>query len=130
MIDQETRQRNNAQSAGKGPSEQMGIRALDLTNKFRKEQGKSPMLSWNQQLHDIAMTHCVNMATGKCPIGHDGFQQRNNAVKFYIRAFGENVAYNFGQADAVECAVIGWINSPGHRKNLLGDFNLCGIAVY
>ena len=76
------------------------------------------------------MTHCVNMATGKCPIGHDGFQQRNDAVKFYKRSFGENVAFNSGHSDAVYTAVDGWIHSPGHRKNLLGEFNCCGIAVY
>jgi uncharacterized protein YkwD len=27
-------------------------------------------------------------------------------------------------------AVNGWIKSPGHRKNLVGHFNLCGIGVY
>ncbi len=26
--------------------------------------------------------------------------------------------------------VNGWINSPGHRKNLLSLSNVCGIAVY
>ena len=49
---------------------------------------------------------------------------------FYVAAFGENVAMNKGQADAVQCAVDGWIKSPGHRKNLLGNFYYCGIAVY
>lgn len=32
LLDKETRERNNAQAAGKGQSEQWGIRALDLTN--------------------------------------------------------------------------------------------------
>jgi len=35
LLDKETRERNNAQAAGKGQSEQWGIRALDLTNQFR-----------------------------------------------------------------------------------------------
>lgn len=26
--------------------------------------------------------------------------------------------------------VDGWIESPGHRKNLLGDWNFCTIAGY
>jgi uncharacterized protein YkwD len=72
LLDKETRERNNAQAAGKGQSEQWGIRALDLTNQFR-QQNNLPALSWNQALHDIAMGHCVNMAEGRCPVGHDGF---------------------------------------------------------
>jgi len=32
IIDEQTRERNNASGAGKGQSEQWGIRALDLTN--------------------------------------------------------------------------------------------------
>jgi uncharacterized protein YkwD len=38
--------RNNAQGAGKGDSERMGVRALELTNNFRKAHGLSP-LTWN-----------------------------------------------------------------------------------
>lgn len=67
------RERNNAQAAGKGLSEQWGIRALDLTNQFRKKEMNKPCLSWNQELHNIAMGHCINMATGKVPFGHAGF---------------------------------------------------------
>jgi uncharacterized protein YkwD len=89
-----------------------------------------PALSWNQKLHDIATGHCVNMAEGRCPVGHDGFNLRHQQVTFYVRSFAENVAYNFGHPDPVQTAVTGWINSPGHRKNLLGNFNICGIAVY
>ena len=51
--------------------------------------------------HDIAMTHNVNMAEGKCPVGHDGFDLRSQKVSFFKRSFAENVAYNYGQADAV-----------------------------
>ena len=73
-IDKETRERNYAQNAGRGQSEQWGVRALDLTNKFRKSDSNLPALAWNQQLHDIAMTHSIDMATGKVPFGHEGFQ--------------------------------------------------------
>lgn len=41
------------------------------------------------------------MADGKVPIGHAGFDERNTKVPFYKRSFSENVAYNYGQADAV-----------------------------
>jgi uncharacterized protein YkwD len=70
------------------------------------------------------------MAKGVVPIGHAGFSERHAKVPFFVRSFAENVAYNYGMADPVEIAVNGWINSPGHRKNLLSNTNLCGIAVY
>lgn len=70
------------------------------------------------------------MATGVVPFSHDGFDQRAKEVPFFKRSFSENVAYNYGQADAVECAVIGWINSPGHRKNMLATGTCCGISIY
>jgi uncharacterized protein YkwD len=70
------------------------------------------------------------MAHGRVPFGHDGFQVRSQKVPFFKRAFAENVAYNMGMGDPVEVAVRGWINSPGHRKNMLSNCNLCGIGVY
>jgi uncharacterized protein YkwD len=40
-------------------------------------------------------------------------------VPFHVNSFSENVAYNMGVKNPSECAVDGWINSPGHRKNML-----------
>ena len=81
-------------------------------------------------MHDIALEHSINMADGKVPFGHQGFNDRMRKVPFYVQSFSENVAYNMGCADPVETAVRGWINSPGHRKNMLGRNTICGIAVY
>ena len=76
------------------------------------------------------MGHSKNMAEGKVPLGHDGFSERHKAVPFFTRSFSENVAFNYNCGDPVEVAVNGWINSPGHRKNMLSQSNICGIAVY
>lgn len=40
-----------------------------------------------------------------------------------------NLAYNGGVSDTARVAVEGWIKSPGHRKNLEGAFDLCGIGT-
>ncbi|CAJ1353524.1 unnamed protein product [Effrenium voratum] len=45
------------------------------------------------------------------------------------QTFNMNLAWNSGVADAARAAVEGWIKSPGHRKNLLGAFDLCGLGV-
>jgi uncharacterized protein YkwD len=70
--------RNNALGHGKSDSEKWGIRALDLTNKFRASkneghEGNKSALSWSKELHDIALEHSKNMAEGRVPFGHDGF---------------------------------------------------------
>ena len=36
----------------------------------------------------------------------------------------------YSQYSIAEMAVNGWINSPGHRKNLLSNTNSCAIATY
>jgi uncharacterized protein YkwD len=67
------------------------------------------------------------MLDGKVPLGHSGFQERSAKV---TQALGtaENVAYCAGVSDPVRTMMEGWIESPGHRRNLLGDFNAIGIA--
>lgn len=37
---------------------------------------------------------------------------------------------NSGSQDIAKVAVDGWIESPGHRKNLLGKSIFCGIGVH
>ena len=39
----------------------------------------------------------------------------------------ENLAYGELSAEAV---VKGWINSPGHKKNIEGNYTLTGIGTY
>ena len=72
MTDEDTLMRNKVSAVGKGESERMGVRALELINNFRKKNGMTP-LAWNQALHDIAIVHSKNMAEGKVAFGHDGF---------------------------------------------------------
>jgi len=106
----------------------LGRRAIDDTNIFRGQQHMPP-LRWSQALHDIAAEHARQMARGEMPFSHAGFSDRVARYPFPHLSAAENIAYNGGVADAAGVAVQGWINSPGHRKNLLGAFDLCGIGV-
>jgi uncharacterized protein YkwD len=74
------------------------LRALDLTNEFRKKQGLPPV-NWSQQLSNIGMVHSKNMAEMKVPFGHEGFNQRVSQITFPHRSVCENVAYCQGQSD-------------------------------
>eukprot|EP00439_Symbiodinium_sp_Y106_P073313 s472_g13.t2 len=103
-------------------------RALDETNIFRGSE-RMPPLKWCQGIADIAAEHARQMARGEMPFSHDGFSDRVSRYPIPHLSAAENLAYNSGVADTAGVAVQGWIKSPGHRKNLLGAFDLCGIGV-
>jgi uncharacterized protein YkwD len=101
---------------------------LRYTNEFRQSKGK-PTLVMEDIINRQAEKHARNMAKGKTPFGHQGFKDRVNAIKSetgFISSAAENVAY--GNMTAKE-VVQGWIKSPSHRKNLLGNYTHIGIGV-
>lgn len=107
----------------------IGRLALQYTNEFRVKNKLKP-LTWNQKVADLATEHSKNMAEGKVPFGHDGFHSR--VARYPSRAWGaaENVFMTSSNRQVARDAVNGWIKSPGHRKNLLGNYNTCAIGVY
>ena len=61
-------------------------------------------------------------------VNHDYFEQRSNNIIQVLGAerVGENIAYNYGTAEA---AMNAWLNSPGHKANIVGDYTHIGISV-
>jgi uncharacterized protein YkwD len=101
---------------------------LAQTNKFRKMKGL-PALILNDRLSAIAQRHSENMARGRVAFGHAGFAKRSREAEQSIRLIyscGENVAYGMRSANEV---MRGWKGSPGHRKNLLGNYKYIGIGI-
>jgi uncharacterized protein YkwD len=90
-----------------------------------------PALALNATISNVARTHSQNMASGRVPFGHQGFDARVRTLSrtFTYRRVGENVAYNRGYSDPAAVAVNGWLKSQGHLNNIVGDFNLTGIGV-
>lgn len=115
--------------AGDSAAIRIGKEALELTNKFRKEN-KLPPLVWHAALCTIGAQHSKNMAEHKVAFGHDGFQERIRQYPMAHRSAAENVAMSRGLSDVAQTAVNGWINSPGHRKNLVSRSEYCGIGCY
>lgn len=98
-------------------------------NCIRQAHGLKPLKKW-KQLSDCARAHSSNMANGKCPLGHDGFDKRMDQMKKVANmASGENVAYSYNYDKPVSCAVDGWMKSQGHKDNILGDFEETGVGV-
>lgn len=102
----------------------------DQVNAFRAEQNLPP-LTLDPRISEVARKHSEDMAAGRVEFGHAGFEGRVRSIARTIpyRSAAENVAYNQGYSAPVEQAVEGWIDSPGHRVNMEGQFNLTGIGV-
>ncbi|HET6252473.1 MAG TPA: CAP domain-containing protein [Puia sp.] len=101
---------------------------LFFVNEFRRSKGL-PSLEANSYISSVALGHSRDMLTGKSPFGHDGFRQRVDQIsgklgRLHVAA--ENVASGpMGAREVVD----GWLHSPGHRENIVGDFRLTGIGV-
>lgn len=102
----------------------------DQVNAFRAEQNLPP-LTLDPRISEIARQHSEDMAAGRVEFGHDRFEARVQTIARAIpyRSAAENVAYNQGYPDPIAQAVQGWIDSPGHRVNMEGQFNLSGVGV-
>jgi uncharacterized protein YkwD len=61
-------------------------------------------------------------------VDHNDFTSRSNNIIAVLGAkkVGENVAYNYRTSEA---AVKAWLDSPGHKENIEGDFTHFGLSV-
>jgi uncharacterized protein YkwD len=95
-------------------------------NAYRARQ-RLPALLWEARLAQQARQHSQAMLTHG--VGHAGFEQRLAAIGIPWSAAAENVAYSQGMPDPATHAVQDWLNSPGHRSNLVGPFTLTGVGA-
>lgn len=102
---------------------------LEQINQYRAERGLEPLVL-DPELCKQARQHSQEMAEQRS-MNHDGFDQRMATVSRSISYSNasENVAYNQGYPDPDNQAVTDWINSPEHRQNIEGAFNLTGIGI-
>jgi uncharacterized protein YkwD len=102
---------------------------LKLHNRARAK-AELPPLTLDPKLTAAAKRHALDMAEND-KMSHEGSdgsspQKRIEAAGYKGRATAENVAFGIRTAAG---AVQGWLDSPPHKKNLLGDYQDVGIAV-
>ena len=88
-----------------------------------------PELTLNANITQQARIHSQNMANGKVPFSHEGFEQRVTAIPLRYNGASENLALNQGYSNPASEAITGWLSSPGHLKNIHGHYDLTGIGV-
>ncbi len=101
---------------------------FEKINQYRVSK-KLPKLKLDSKISKQARIHSQNMAKHRVPFSHNGFAKRVDGISIRYKSASENVAFNFGYEDPVGEAVRGWIESPGHLKNIKGKYNLTGIGV-
>ncbi len=102
---------------------------IALTNQERQAQGLQP-LAENQFLDKAACQKAQDMVQNKyfahtSPQGIDPWYWFRQAGYQYANA-GENLAIDFYESEDLMRA---WVNSPSHRKNLLGNYSDIGLCV-
>lgn len=100
-------------------------------NDFRRSEGKAAFHR-DRDLDNLAQHHAEHMLKAK-KLSHDGYHLRLGAAESYfgIGMLRENVYWSLGRpkAELPGAIVNGWVNSPGHRRNLLAHTKECGIGV-
>lgn len=107
---------------------------LQHTNAQRQMQGL-PAVQPDEALARAARRHAAEMAE----LGYLAHQSprpenrilplRLNQAGALVQAMAENLAMLSRVPDIAAAAVSGWMDSPGHRRNLLGDFTHAGFGV-
>ena len=97
-----------------------------IINDYRVSVGKTPLqivnhISYKSQEHNLYMIE-------NNVVNHDYFESRANNIMQVLGAVkvGENIAYNYSTPNS---ALHAWLNSPGHKENLDGDYTHFGISI-
>ena len=108
-------------------------RIFQAINQVR-QQNRLPPLKWSAKIAEQARSHSERMAAKRFFSHEDpklgGPANRLSAAGIAWRLCGENIFEENGQADPVRSAIRGWMQSSGHRKNILTrGFTHTGIGV-
>jgi len=110
-------------------AEELSRELFEQTNRVRVSK-QLPALQWSDELAGVAQSHAQTIANRK-RISHDGFDGRSRQLRErgVISRVTENVAYGTGHAAPASITVDGWIESAGHRRNLLDEHaTLTGVG--
>jgi uncharacterized protein YkwD len=102
------------------------LETMKLINNYRVSIGLSSLEKINY-ISGESEGHNNYMITNNV-VNHDGFVNRSeNIIKTLgAKTVGENIAYNYSSPQA---AVNAWLNSPGHKENIVGNFTHFGISI-
>lgn len=95
---------------------------VDFVNQERAAQGLSP-LSMDEDLTEAAMVRSAECALNFSHTRPDG----SSCFTISGKASGENIAAGSSTPAATMSQ---WMNSPGHRSNIMGSWNSIGVGCF
>ncbi|PRZ22009.1 CAP domain-containing protein [Flavobacterium granuli] len=102
------------------------LEAMNLINDYRVSVGLNRLekinhMSYKSEEHD-------NYMIANKVVNHNDFVARSQNIIKVLGAItvAENIAYNY---NSPKDALKAWLNSPGHKENILGNFTHFGIAI-
>jgi uncharacterized protein YkwD len=76
-----------------------------------------------------ARAHSVNMAAGRTPLGHEGFQERISRIAAHGGG-GNQAGENTAAAQTTAVAIVqGWLSEPDFKRNIEGGSRISGVGV-
>ncbi|MBR5937271.1 MAG: leucine-rich repeat protein [Clostridiales bacterium] len=97
-------------------------KVLDLVNQERKKEGLAP-LTMDMDLLEAAMVRSAELDFSFSHARPNG----TSCYTIHSKIYGENIAWGYGTPSSVMNA---WMNSAGHKANILGDYKSIGIACF
>jgi uncharacterized protein YkwD len=102
--------------------ESLEEQCLEEVNRVRKEHNLAP-LELSEKLLELARDYSRRMAeenffSHNDPEGRT-VRERVSRANIRWRMVGENLAYSNGYINPVAASISGWLDSPGHRRNML-----------
>ena len=102
----------------------MIVEAFNLANAEREKAGLAP-LTWSDEMYSASSTRSVELSVLFSHTRPDGTRCFTAAPGIM---YGENIAMGYTSAASV---INGWMNSPGHRANILNANHTIGaISLY
>lgn len=120
---------NAAAQQGTSPQPAKAEQLFAMANATRAQQGRGRLV-WDQALADAAMKHCMRMVV-EGPLSHryggePDLSSRAADAGAHFSLIEENIAIGPYPGSIHQ----GWLESPGHRENLLNpEIDRVGIAV-
>jgi len=108
---------------------------LRLCNVERAKVGVAPM-KWNETIYpcaDLRSRECEKLFSHTRPDGTDCFTVFEELIPGFTYSWvGENIQYYYGYgAPDAAFLVDNWMNSPGHRENILRpEFTTMSVGIY
>jgi uncharacterized protein YkwD len=102
------------------------LKLINLINEHRVSVGLSTLGKINYISYKSAEHNMYMMENDV--VNHDFFQQRSQDLINLLGAerVGENIAANFVSPEG---AMNAWLNSPGHKANIEGDYTDFGVSI-